>query len=74
MGAVGNVLNDILEKIEDITIFFIAYTLIVFVAGQFFGRTYAGTEIFWYPLYLLLFVLIIKVLVDIGRGRKKEKK
>lgn len=74
MGVVGDVLNDLLEKIEDITVFFVAYTLAVFVAGQFFGAAYAKSNVFWYPLYLLIIVLVIKALMDFSRGRKKKDK
>lgn len=73
MGIVGSVLNDILEKIEDLTIFIISYTLFIFVAGEWFGIYFKGKEAFWYPLYLLFFVILIKILLDFGRSGKKKK-
>ena len=71
MGIVGDALNDIFNKIEDLFIFIIAYTVVVFVAGSWFGILYGGTEVFWWPLYLLAFVMIVKVLMDISRAGKK---
>lgn len=74
MSIVGDALNKIFETIQDITIFFFSYTLIVFIAGAFFGIMYQKSEVFWYPLYGLAAVMLIKVLIDLGRARKKSGK
>lgn len=73
MGFVGEAINDLLKGVEDITIFFIGYTLLLFVAGEWFGLFYKGTDIFWYPLYALFIVLFIKIMLDLSRGGKKKK-
>lgn len=74
MGIVGDALNKLWEGVQDVAIFFFGYTLIVFIAGQWFGVVYSKTEIFWYPLYALAFLMVIKILIDIGRGRRASAK
>jgi len=71
MSTVGKAITAVFNKIEDVTIFFISYTLIVLVIGEFIGAAYAQTEAFWYPLYALFVVLVIKILMDISRKGKK---
>lgn len=75
MSIVGDALGNIFNAIQDLFIFFVAYTIIIFIAGQWFGIVYGKSDVFWWPLYLLGFVMVVKVLVDIGRaGKKSEKK
>ncbi len=72
MGAIGKALTELINKIEDVTLFFISYTLIVFIAGEFVGVIYSSSEAFWYPMYLLLIVMIFKILIDFERKAKKK--
>ncbi len=71
MSAVGKAITEVFNKIEDVTIFFISYTLIVLIIGEFIGAVYAQSEAFWYPVYALFIVLVIKVLMDMSRKGKK---
>ncbi len=64
MGILGKVVEDIFDAIEDLLFFMASYTLIIFILGGFFGAYYKGTEIFWWPLYLLAVVLFIKIVKD----------
>lgn len=66
MGAVGSGISDVATAVKDMMLFFVAYTVAVFVCGQWFGQMYAkGTEVFWYPLYLFMAVLVIKIIADV---------
>ena len=65
--------------IKDMTLFFIAYTLIAFILGQWFTVTIPyKSDVWWYPTYLLIVILIIKVVADAftssGKSKKEEKK
>lgn len=64
-------LDDICSTIEDLFITFLGFTLVVFMAGQFYGVEYAGSEEFWYPVWAFLAILAIKILKDFF-SRTKE--
>lgn len=68
--------NDTVSTIEDLFIASLAVILIVFVAGQFFGVKYAGTPVFWYPIWAFIIVLLLKLLKDafFQMTKPKEKK
>ncbi len=65
MGIVGQIVQDIFEAIEDLVFFLIGYTIVIFIFGSMFGRMYGNSEIFWWPIYLLAVVLVIKVVKDL---------
>lgn len=75
MGMLGSGFDDIVTMIKDMTLFFVAWTLVAFVAGQFYSASIKYTSnVWWYPTYLLIVVLVIKVIADAMTGGKKEKK
>ncbi len=75
MGMLGSGFHDITVAIKDMILFFVAFTLFVFVAGQWFTVTFGyDNTIFWYPMYLLIIVLVIKVIADAFTKKPKEKK
>jgi len=63
MGAIGQALDDIVKRISALVSTFIIYSIIVFILGEFYGIwAYNRGEWVYYPLYLLLIALIIKIL------------
>lgn len=71
MGFLGDMLDDVLDKIKDFASFFVIYTAVVFILGMFYagysqGR---GGDFFWYPFYFLLIALAWKALKDMGKGK-----
>jgi hypothetical protein len=76
MGILGSGFSDVVNAIKDMILFFVAFTLLVFVAGQWFAMYFPfGSNVWWYPMYLLIIVLVIKVIADaFTSGGKKEKK
>ena len=74
MGLVGETLDDLFDKIEHFISFFIIYSVIVFVLGVWFGTSFKAKEIVWYPVYILIIALFLKVVIDVQAGKKKAKK
>ena len=75
MGILGSGFHDITVAIKDMILFFVAFTLIVFVAGQWFTATFGyNSNVFWYPTYLLIIVLVIKVIADAFTKKPKQSK
>jgi len=62
------ILEGIMEGIESLIFFFVAFTLFVFCAGMWFSLTFYNTKIFWWPVYILFLVLFFKVIRDLARG------
>lgn len=71
MGIIGDAINDIFDKIQDFISFFIIYTLILFVAGEYFGVFYVKTAAFDYPLWLLFIAIFLYVLKEALKPKKK---
>ncbi len=65
--------NEILDTIEDVVTAIIAILLFVFAAGAWYGATYAGQQAFWYPAYLFVAVLFLKLFKDIIEKSMKRK-
>jgi uncharacterized membrane protein YoaK (UPF0700 family) len=78
MGIIARASKDVTNFFKDFTLFLLGYTLAVFVIGQFYALWVArSSEAFWYPTYLLILVLIIKVIADAftsGKPKAPEKK
>ncbi|NYZ80025.1 hypothetical protein H0N95_02120 [Candidatus Micrarchaeota archaeon] len=76
MGILGTGFDDIVTMIKDMTLFFVAWTLVSFVAGQWYAEAVPyRSNVWWYPTYLLIIVLVIKVIADaLTSGGKKDKK
>ncbi len=75
MGALGSAFSDIASAIKDMILFFIAYTILVFVLGQWFSHYVPYTaDLWWYPMYLLIIVLVVKAVADMFSPKEKEKK
>jgi len=74
MAILGSAFSDIASAIKDMIIFFVAYTLLVFVIGQWF-TVYVPmkSDLWWYPMYLLIIVLVIKVIADLFTSKPREK-
>ena len=69
MGVVANLSKDLTTLYKDLTLFFVAYTIIVFIIGQYFSLLIPRhSNLWWYPVYLLIIVLIIKVIADAFTG------
>lgn len=66
MGSVlKKFVSEVMEIIEDFAAALLGLVLFIFLAGQFFGKTYANSAIFWYPTYVLVGLLVIKLIKDI---------
>lgn len=72
MGVIGDALNDIFNGIEHFVAFFILYSLIVFVLGNWYTLFVGGTNYFWYPMYVLFIALLIYVLSSLGKKPAKK--
>ena len=72
MGIIGDALDDMFDKIEDFVSFFIIYSMIVFILGQYFGVLYRNTSIFDYPLWLLFIAVLLYALKELSRKPKKK--
>jgi len=74
MGMIGSGTKDIAVAIKDMIVFFVAYTAAVFVAGQWFSHYVPyQSNAWWYPMYLLIAVLIMKILLDAFIKPEKKK-
>ncbi|MEM0372610.1 MAG: hypothetical protein QXO69_02095 [archaeon] len=75
MGILGSGFDDVVTMIKDMTLFFVAWTLVCFIAGQFYGAAiHYRSNVWWYPTYILIIVLVIKVIADAFTNNKKEEK
>ena len=71
MGIIGDAINDIFDKIQDFVSFFIIYTIVVFVLGVYYGTYYTGTAAYDYPLWLLFIAILLYVLKEALKPKKK---
>lgn len=63
MGVIGQAIDDIVKRISALVSTFIIYSIIVFILGEFYGIwAYGKGEWIYYPLYVLLLALIIRIL------------
>ncbi|MEM3411749.1 MAG: hypothetical protein QW735_02230 [archaeon] len=76
MTSIGAAIDKFFDKIADFVTFFICYTIVVFILGEFYGIWFgmANSEFVWYPIYLLFIVLLYKVLKDYSKQSGKSKK
>ena len=77
MGILGSGFKDITSAIKDMTLFFAAWTVVCVIAGQWFAKFFPfNSNQWWYPTYLLIVLLVIKIVLDAftGSGGKKKKK
>jgi hypothetical protein len=71
MGIIADAINDVFDKIQDFVSFFVIYTLILFTAGAYYGVYYQGTVAFDYPLWLLFIAVLLYVLKEAIKPKKK---
>ena len=64
MGKVKTVLNDIFDAIEDVAATIVGVILIVFIAGQLYAVRFFNTDYFYYPIYLFIALLVLKLFKD----------
>ncbi len=70
MAIIGPEVKDIWVAVKDMLLFFIGYTLFVFMMGQWYTLVFTRTgpprsDLWWYPTYLLILVLIAKIIADV---------
>ncbi|MFC2175044.1 hypothetical protein ACFLQ2_04235 [archaeon] len=73
MALVKSIVNDIMDSIEDIAATVIGIVLAVFVIGAWYGSIYAGTPKLWYPLYVFIVLLVLKLVKDVMVRTLKSK-
>ncbi|GEM_PF-2893820 len=80
MAIIGPEVKDVWVAIKDMLLFFVGYTLFMFVAGQWYTLAITNTippktDLWWYPMYLLILVLVAKIVADvfIKPGKKSKK-
>jgi len=68
MAIIGPEVKDIWVSVKDMMLFFIGYTLFVFIIGQWYTLMFTGhtpvDDLWWYPMYLLILVLVAKIIAD----------
>ena len=74
MALVKSIVNDIMDSIEDIATTVIGIMLAIFTVGAWYGSTYSGQPQLWYPLYVFIILLILKIVKDFMVGAMKTKK
>ena len=75
MTLAKDLLNDLVETVEDVATAVLGFVLAVFVLGAWYGSIFSGKQALWYPLYLFVLVLVLKLLKDLlTRGGKKKEK
>ena len=73
MGIIGESLDDVFGRVGGFISFVIVYSIIVFVLGEWYGLSMKGTELVWYPIYVLAIALFFKVLMSAGKKRRVRK-
>ena len=69
------IINELVETVEDIATAVIGTVLLVFTVGAWYGSIFANQPQLWYPLYMFIVLLVLKLIKDlmVRVGRKKEK-
>ena len=75
-SLIKNILDEILDTIEDVATAVFGFVLLVFAAGALYGAKFANTPQLWYPLYIFLALLALKLVKDLFKkgGKHSEKK
>jgi hypothetical protein len=71
MGIIGEAIDDIFNKIQDFVSFFIIYSLILIVAGTYYGVYFQEKMAFDYPLWILFIAIALYVLKELLKPKKK---
>ncbi|GEM_PF-3445909 len=74
MGFLEDTISGFIEGMEHLVAFVILYTIGVFAIGSFYGAYLSKGESTWYPVYLLFIGLVIYVIREAARPKKKEEK
>lgn len=69
MGFVSNLLNDTIQGTTSVTLLVAGSFALAFVAGMFYGEAFKGQNTFWWPVYILVFILVLKIIHDLT-GKK----
>ena len=64
--------DEMVDTIEDLATLLLTIGIAVFAAGAYYGSIYAHSPALWYPGYLVVAILVLKLLKDLlVRATKK---
>ena len=61
MAFLGDAINDVVKGTTNITLLFAGIVAVAFVAGMFYGLAFQGDNTFWWPVYVLVFILLLRI-------------
>jgi len=65
--------DEMVDTIEDLATLLITIAVAVFAVGAYYGSIYAHSAALWYPTYLVVGILVLKLLKDLAMRATKKK-
>jgi len=65
--------DELVDTIEDLATMLIAVAIVVFAVGAYYGSIYAHSAALWYPAYLVVGILMLKLVKDLLVKATKKK-
>lgn len=64
--------NETVDVIEDVATAIIGVLLLTFTMGAWYGSVYANQPQLWWPLWILVLVIVLKLMKDLLERKKKK--
>lgn len=74
MSFIGDGLKDIVEGTTNVTLLFSGIVAVAFVCGMFYGVAFESRNTFYWPIYILALILVLKVITEIKISKIAKKK
>ena len=65
--------DEMVDTIEDLATLLITVAMALFAVGAWYGAVYAKSPLLWYPAYLVVGILVLKLLKDLMVRATKKK-
>ncbi len=65
--------DELMDTVEDLATVLLSLLIAVFAAGAYYGSVYANSPALWYPAWLFLAVLVLKLLKDLSMWAVKKR-
>ena len=70
--GISAAIDRFVQGLQNTVMFVITYTLFIFIAGEWYGTRYQAEPMFWWPVYLLAFSLVIYIVIDLSASGTKK--
>ena len=71
--VIKKLFDEMVNTIEDLATLLITVAIALFAAGAWYGAVYANSPLLWYPAYLVVGILVLKLVKDLMIKAVKKK-